>query len=377
MRLLDRYLFRELLLPLCFCLGGFLLLWSSGELMQKLPDLQKAKMHFFDVVEYCLLLTPEKLPDILPMALLIGLLYALTQHARHNEITAMRAAGISLWRLAVPYLGVGLGCSLALFAVNELIVPKAAARAEDILTRNIRAPGETRESELVRNLGFTNARERRTWEQIGTFNLLSGEMAEVQVKWIQADGTHCRLHAKRGVYTNGAWAFFNVQELRQPPGANSMLVPSMATNFLVKPEFTETPDEIRSEVQIAESLSRSLRRAKRADIPIRVLQDYLRLHPHLSPSDHAWLFTKLHGRFAAPWTCLVVVVIALPFGAVSGRRNVFVGVASSIFICFAFFVLSMVSLALGSGGALPPWLAAWLPNLVFGGAAVFMISRVR
>jgi lipopolysaccharide export system permease protein len=94
--------------------------------------------------------------------------------------------------------------------------------------------------------------------------------------------------------------------------------------------------------------------------------------------DSAWLLTELHERLAAPWTCLVVVLIAIPFGAASGgRRNLFVGVAGSIFICFAFFVLQRVGLALGLSGWLPAWLAAWLPNLIFGAAGLWMMARVR
>jgi lipopolysaccharide export system permease protein len=74
---------------------------------------------------------------------------------------------------------------------------------------------------------------------------------------------------------------------------------------------------------------------------------------------------------------LVVVLIAIPFGAASGRRNVFVGVASSILICFVYFVLQQVGLALGTGGWLPPWLAGWCPNLAFGITGLWLTSIVR
>ena len=87
--------------------------------------------------------------------------------------------------------------------------------------------------------------------------------------------------------------------------------------------------------------------------------------------------TKFDGRLAAPWTCLVVVLIAIPFGAASGRRNLFFGVAGSIFICFGFFVVQQFSLALGSGGYMPPWLAAWLPNMIFAGLGLLLTARVR
>ncbi|MFN7142040.1 MAG: LptF/LptG family permease, partial [Limisphaerales bacterium] len=66
-----------------------------------------------------------------------------------------------------------------------------------------------------------------------------------------------------------------------------------------------------------------------------------------------------------------------PFGAPSGRRNVFVGVAASIFIAFVYFILFKLGLALGTGGYIPGWVAAWLPNLLFAGAGIFLTLRVR
>jgi lipopolysaccharide export system permease protein len=71
------------------------------------------------------------------------------------------------------------------------------------------------------------------------------------------------------------------------------------------------------------------------------------------------------------------VFIAIPFGVASGRRNLFVGVAGSIFICFAYFVIQKISLAMGSVGDIPGWLAAWLPNMIFGGTGLFLMTRVR
>ena len=108
-----------------------------------------------------------------------------------------------------------------------------------------------------------------------------------------------------------------------------------------------------------------------------MLWGYLQSHPDLPPAAANYFWTKFDGRLAAPWTCLVVVLIAIPFGAASGRRNLFFGVAGSIFICFGFFVVQQFSLAFGSGGHIPPWLAAWLPNLLFGLAGLVLMLRVR
>src|SRR5208282_5762394 len=116
MRLLDRYLFRELLAPLVYCLGGFLIFWISFDLFTNLEEFQERKLHLLDVIALEIAKTPDSMVTILPVALLLAVLYALTRHARYNEITAMRAAGVSLWRICVPYFVVGLIASVALFA---------------------------------------------------------------------------------------------------------------------------------------------------------------------------------------------------------------------------------------------------------------------
>jgi LPS export ABC transporter permease LptG len=371
MRLLDRHLLKEMLLPFAFCLGGFFVFWSAAELIGEMEDLQKARLHGLEVVEFTLLRAPEKLVYLLPVALMLGLLYALTQHTKNNEITAMRTAGISLWRIGVPYLGFGLFLTFALFAANELVTPAAQARADNLLRRH--AQSGPRTDRLVTGFGFVNGGAQRRWAAT-SFNFDTTEMRTVDVTEDLPGNIRRVTRADRAIYTNGGWAFFKVEQLRGPwPGPE--LAKSAVTNYLFKREFTETPDEMWSDARVAKA--RSIRRIKQAEVPISVLLDYRRLHPKLPPGDTAWLYTHLHGRLAAPWTCVVVVMLALPFSTMTGRRNVFVGVAGSIFICFAFFIVAGVGLAFGTSGWLPPWLAAWLPNLLFGTLAVTMTARAR
>jgi lipopolysaccharide export LptBFGC system permease protein LptF len=97
MRLLDRYLLREFLVPLAYCLAGFLLIWIAFNLLD-LGELQEEQLSLLDIIVLYALSIPEFLPIALPVTLLLALLYALTNHARYHEITAIRAAGVSLAR---------------------------------------------------------------------------------------------------------------------------------------------------------------------------------------------------------------------------------------------------------------------------------------
>src|SRR5580692_4118692 len=123
MRLLDRYLLRELLVMLGFCLGGLLLADIAFDLIDGLHRFQEHQLQTHDVFDLYVAKLPAILVFVMPITLLIALLYVLTNHARHNELTAMRAAGVGLWRICLPYLAVGFLLSLAVFAMNEIWVP--------------------------------------------------------------------------------------------------------------------------------------------------------------------------------------------------------------------------------------------------------------
>src|SRR5271170_135870 len=175
MRLLDRYLFRELLTPLAYCLGGLVLLGDCFTLFGELEKLQERKLHLLDVLEYSAAITPEFLVVVLPITLLLALLYTLTNLSRSNEITAMRAAGISLLRICAPFFAAGCALSVALFALNELVVPFSMDWKNHILTRYVQKPGDVDAQNEFRNFGFTNARGHRAWF-IGEYHLATAEM---------------------------------------------------------------------------------------------------------------------------------------------------------------------------------------------------------
>ena len=377
MRLLDRYLLRELLLPFGFCFTGFLLLWTAGEWAMKRGEMEEYGLRTMDVIKYYGVKAPEFIVLLLPIALLLALLYTLNQHARNHELTAIRATGISLWRLAMPYFGVGLVASAALFVLNEWFVPDSETRAEEILRRG-KVQKEIAERIYVRNFGFNNAAEQRTW-RVGVFNLMTSEMADVEIIQRFRDGSQRWIRAKRAAPAEAGWVFFEASEFRKAPATNAPLIPWLSTNALSASEFTETPAAIRSEIKINTRLERldKLKKLSRPDVPIAEIVDYLRFHPDLPPEHGRWLYTALHGRLAAPLKCIVVILIALPFGAASGRRNIFMGVAGSIFICIAFYFLQEFSIALGTGGYVPPWVGGWLPNIAFGLAGFWMTARVR
>jgi len=373
MRLLDRYLLRELLVPLGYCLSGFLIFWISFDLFSELDAFQQENLGTLEIARYYVVRMPELLGVVLPVALLLALLYALTNHARHQELTAIRAAGVSLWRLCIPYWAVGLLLSVLVYLLNERWAPNSPELAEQIRKHHSANPASAAQRPWQQELNFRNDHDDRFW-RIRAYNVQTGEMLDPFVDWRLPDGSRRHLLAERGIWTNGVWTFFNAQQSVPNPSPASPKIWE-ETNRLAVTEFTETPEQIKSEIKVSQ-LSR-IQASKKVQLSIAEITHYKRLHPHLRPRDRKLLDTQLYARLANPWTCLVVVLIAVPFAAPSGRRNVFVGVAASIFIGFAYFVLQRFGMALGTGGYLPPLLAALSPNLLFCGAGLWLMTRVR
>ena len=109
MRLLDRYLTRELMIPLAYCLVGFLIFWVSFDWLAMAEDFRDAGMKLTACIYYYWIKLPEFISTTFPIALLLALLYTLTDLSRHHELVAIRAAGVSWWRLCAPYFFWGGG----------------------------------------------------------------------------------------------------------------------------------------------------------------------------------------------------------------------------------------------------------------------------
>ena len=360
MRLLDRYLLRELMVPLGYCLTGFLIFWLTFDLFGELGDLQEQQLSFSQIFAIYVQKLPQLLVVVIPVALLLAMLYSLSNHSRHNELIAVRAAGVSLWRIAGIYLAVGALFSGALFFINEVWA--------------VRQIGLESERSGPMHLELLSARQSLDLED---YDLVRDEMIRPRLTWKLSDDVTVKIVADSGSYSNKVWIFKNLVVFRHDPGKSDFEM-TQSTNHLAMAikELALTPRQVRSERRIS-SLLDSVAIAKEAQVSLREIADYRMLHPDLPEAKRVKLETQYHGRFAWPLTCMVVVLISIPFGGRSGRRNAFVGVASSIVICFVYFILMRVCLALGTGGRLLPWLAAWLPNLFFGGGGCVLIARMR
>ncbi|MDA7916469.1 LptF/LptG family permease [Verrucomicrobia bacterium] len=367
MRLLDRYLIKELAMPFGFCLLAFFILWTGNDLFNQLALFNSKEVGPAGILTYYFLKSPEFFGTIAPVALLFGMLFALSRHARYNELIAARAAGISIWRLAAPYYFVGFISGLLIFMANTVWMPNASQQADALIggkkTQN--------EPELISPWAYVNDVSHREWHA-ASYNRITGAMEDIQLHW-QDNDKWCQLTAVSGSFTNRVWSFQKVfyreyLDIQNPPGPTKM--DSIAFN-----DFSETPSIIESERKVS---NMSLKRAaKKIRFTLAEIREYMELHPNLRGKDYSMMHTQLHAHLSMPWTCLIVVIIAIPFGTLNARKNLFTGFAGTVFICFLYFVLERLGRVLGTSGDLPPWAGAWLANIIFAIGGIFTTWKLR
>ena len=122
MKLIDKYLLRTMLVPFGYCVGSFVLIYIVYDLFDNLSDFVHAGTPFFQVIRFYTFLLPSVFILIVPISILLAVLYGLSQLTKNNELTAMRASGMSLYRLLVPILSIGIVAAIVIITTGWVLI---------------------------------------------------------------------------------------------------------------------------------------------------------------------------------------------------------------------------------------------------------------
>jgi lipopolysaccharide export LptBFGC system permease protein LptF len=297
---------------------------------------------------------------VAPAAILLGVLYSLTKMSRANEIVAMLGAGRSIAQILQPIFLTALAASFISLAANYYWAPRAEGNRQAIM--RALTEGESG-SIMAEALLFHNVDTGRTW-YAGSFpfDLRDEKIRNIEVRQLDAQGRPERAWiARSAMWWPGdrKWRFYQGQEIEYANGKPVALkdftgrLPGSASKIDVS-GIEETPWSIVSSALIPDFMG------------VPDLVSYLKGNPESSTAALAPFRTHLHHRFAFPFQCFVLALVAAPLGIAYSRRGSLGGIAASIFIFFGMIFVNDLFLSLGKGGHLPPPLAVWIPNAGFG-----------
>ena len=346
MSILGRYIARTWLRLEALCLGGFMSIYLVLDVMDKIPRFVKAGGAPLDMLRFFAWKLPEMVGQAAPFSILVATLLTLGLLSGSGEITAMNSCGVSLLRISLPLLALGMLSSLLLLANAELLAPTSYEHRERIERIDIRKQGANTVFRL-NNIWF---RSETMILQAGLFVPQESKLKGVVVwKVDSAMNPVGRIDAESAEFHGNVWTLRNarLKDFSKDLGYTTQTVPAMDIPLNLK------LDDLKILDNDAENLTYAT---------LREYADNLRRGGYKASRYE----TMMYSKFSAPFAAFVMVVLGIPF-AIRNRRSggVLLGIVAGIAIGFIYYVTSAVLVSYGRTGALPPFLAAWGTNCLF------------
>jgi len=357
--IIARYLVAQFLKFFGLCMALTTGLFVLGDFFNRIGDLSSYESAAPMIASYFLFRIPEAVITTYPAAALMGCMLSIGLLTRHREILAMRACGISTWRLALPLLFVSLLLSLFMFVFNEVVVPPASTNARNIKDYTIKKKHYA---------GAYNASSIWFQDELGFVNVDYFDANRKALFGITAYQTTRDFRLRRVLEV--PQAFWRGGEWQVEEGTVRTIMPNgdMASRPLQAGEFrlTDPPVEFRRKRRKADEFNFRDLKAQIDRLQVRGL-------------DVVEFWVDLYYKLALPFSGLVSVFLAFPLATRGGRRgNLASNIAIGMVICFAYWATMAVAVAMGHNGELPPLVAAWAGNGLFTvlGAALYLGADV-
>jgi LPS export ABC transporter permease LptG/LPS export ABC transporter permease LptF len=361
-RILDEYVVREFLNTFLLVIAGFLMLLLVFTFFELIGDILRNRIPLATVGEYLVYLAPNLLYNIAPLAVLIAVLVTFGVLNRNSELIAMKATGISLYRLVVPIVSIGAILAVSLFLFDEFYLPQANRRQEAL--RNIikGRPAQTvLHPEQKWIFGEPRPGEPGRIFYYQFFDSVHYEFANISV--FEFDPSTFSL-TRRIFATRAAW---------DPAGNTWRFENGWVRDFDGAIRYREFRNTTFSEIH-EEPAYFTKEALQSQEMNFVQLERYI---GDLGQSgfDTMRLRVALWHKLAYPLTSIVMAVLAIPFSLSMGRRGSLSGIAVAIAVALAYQVTDGLFGAMGNVAYLPAMLAAWSPDILFGLMGGYLLLR--
>jgi LPS export ABC transporter permease LptF/LPS export ABC transporter permease LptG len=358
--LLDDLVLRDFALYLTLILGSFLMLLLVFTLFELIGDILRNGISPLIVGEYLLNVTPYFIYNVTPLSMLLAVLITFGLMTRSNEITAVKATGISIYRIIIPVLLTAAVIAAGLFFFDQFYLPRANKR-QDALRNLIK--GKPAQTYLLPDRKWIKGRGNTIYyyrffdpdrNEFGNLSVFKYDPATFQISdRIYVNRAHWAGRLQKWICEQG-WE----RRLRGPAIEDYHTFDVSTFSAL-----DEQPAYFKKEVkQFTEMNYQELKKY------IHDLQQ--------SGFDVIQLRVQLQKKFAFPLITLVMAVLAVPFALSAGRRGALTGIAIAVAVAVLYRTISGLSESMGNVGQLPPGLAAWAPDLFFGLVGGYLILKV-
>ena len=352
-KILDRYIIKEVMSFVALAVAALtimLIMQTLFELMDMLINKKVAWPYIVKLLAYRL---PAFLVVTFPISLLASSELAIGRLSTDGEITAMRAGGISLRRIMIPFLVAAFAISVLAFIINDYIVPEANHISQNIIREIVLKKGPP---DIRRNVFFRDAENRYFYiNQLDEKNMI---MQDIMVYEMTREKFPRMITAKSGKWVIDTWKLENGTIYNYDENGQITYEMSFETlDIIVKEDLQKFFQNQRTPQEMS---SKELRQQ------IDILQQ--------AGADTSNFEVDFYMKYSIPFSGLIFVLLGVPLGLRLKRGSKATGVILSIVLVLLYYVFLSTTRSMGRGGLLLPILAAWAPNIIFcilGGLIMF------
>lgn len=355
-KIIDRYIVKELMDPFIFGVASFtLILSASMVLFELVRAVILMGMPFHIAAQLFLFRLPSVMVYIFPMAMLLASILSFARLSSDREIIAFRAGGVSLYRLMVPVLLTGIMISFLTLGFYEIVVPEANRASASLLlqTRIDRSP-------RIQENVFMPELEQGTLKRIFYARKMKGNVMEGVIIQEFNNGQLSQLiNARTAEWKNDKWVFRN--------GITYILSDSGEYKHLLK--FDEQYITIKftpADLYMGDK--------KPEEMNFSSLRSFIDLKKKMG-SNVTDLQIQLNMKLSIPFACFVFALLGAPLGLNPTRKSSSIGLGISVIIIFIYYVLMFAGMAAGEMELISPFLSAWLPNVITAGIGGWILYK--
>jgi lipopolysaccharide export system permease protein len=358
-RILDRYIFTQLIGPFLFGFFLFVTIIAIDPLMSALQSVINENVSMMVMFRWFLNRLPQDMIFTFPMSVLLANLLVFGRMSKDSETTALRAGGTNFFRILLPVVLFALMITFISFVFNELIVPSSNENARNIRRQEIMklVEPEASENSIMRTSDGAFAYARKVFEK-------RGQMEKVLLEYYSSTGSlEKRISAATAEWDGSTWVLKQVVEQLYTDGAG-LATPTTIMELKV-PTIEETPEDFARQSK------------KPNEMSYTELKGRIEAYERTQFMDTTELKVGLAMKTSLPFASFFFAIIGASFGLTNNRSGAFIGFGVSILIIFIYYVMMSFFTALGKSGMLPPMLSAWAQNIIFAFAGFYIVKRIN